>query len=97
MRRLSCAPQAEFLFKKHCLWRQQGVAAAELPRYLQRELPHGPSLAAQIAALRHSPSRRTLLLRFFAGTQGAQDMLPRTTTGWAQAMQTARLAGLGVW
>ena len=57
----------EFRYKKHCLWRQQGLAAADAA-YARRELPAGRSLAAQIAALRRSPTRRTMLLRFLAGS-----------------------------
>ena len=57
----------EFRYKKHCLWRQQGLAAADAA-YARRELPGGSSLAAQITALRRSPTRRTMLLRFLAGS-----------------------------
>ena len=57
----------EFRYKKHCLWRQQGLAADDAA-YARRELPAGRSLAAQIEALRRSPTRRTMLLRFLAGS-----------------------------
>lgn len=50
---------AEFLYKKHCLWRQQGRGAPEKGSAI--------SLMQHIDRLRKSGERRTLLTHFLAG------------------------------
>lgn len=50
---------SEYLYKRHCLWRQQGRRAPDANS--------GLSLPQHIARLRREPARRTLLMRFLAG------------------------------
>ncbi len=50
---------SEFLYKKHCLWRQQGLTTPPPSASI--------SLAQHIERLRQSPGRQTLLTRFLAG------------------------------
>lgn len=50
---------SEFLYKRHCLWRQQGRSGPDAASAI--------SLSQHIARLRAQPERRTLLTRFLAG------------------------------
>ena len=50
---------SEFLYKKHCLWKQQGLHVAPAAT--------SASLAEHIARLERSPGQRTVLTRFLAG------------------------------
>ena len=51
---------SEFLYKRHCLWRQQGLRAPDAASAL--------SLSEHITRLRKSPDRRLLLTHFLAGS-----------------------------
>ena len=76
---------SEFLYKKHCLWRQQGRAAPDRSS--------ASSLARHIARLRSSPGLRTLLTRFLAGASWCS--CPAETSTAAAAARSSSGSGGG--
>ena len=90
---------SEFLYKKHCLWRQRGLTAAQGEADLQ---PWGSSLSGQIRGLRLSKGRQLLLTRFLAGRswascswqrgRGSDERRLTTEGGGADFLRTQALA-----
>ena len=74
---------SEYLYKRHCLWRQQGLPAP--PPSVSR------TLAMHIERLRSRPGQRSLLTRFLAGASWcscAADLLRRRK--WSSAQMRRR-------
>ena len=75
---------AEYLYKRHCLWRQQGLSAPDALT--------SASLEEHIARLRRSPGQRTLLTRFFAGASWCSCPGGNTNFGGRTGISTNELS-----